>query len=195
MPYPRGIIRMLLRLPLSLYRLGLGDVINAAHLLVLTTRGNKTGLPRHTALEYRQHGRKIYVVSVWGERPGWYRNLRADPLVTLQQGRRQFSARAYPVDNAGEALAVLHLFRRKAPVVYDMMLARISDRDDIAPARRTLPDIASQFTIVRLVETPDASELPGLPADLAWIAPSGLVLGAALAVMLTLARSKRPSHE
>jgi deazaflavin-dependent oxidoreductase (nitroreductase family) len=193
MPYPRGIGRKLLRIPLLLYRLGLGEVANAANILVLTTRGHKTGLTRHTPLEYRQHGSKIYIVSAWGERPNWYQNLRAHPVVTLQQGRKQVSARAHPVTNSGEALAVLHLFRRRAPVVYDAVLARMSDRGDIAP--RTLPDIADQITIVRLTPEPGALALAPLPANLTWIVPSGLLFGISLAVLLTLARSKRSTHE
>jgi deazaflavin-dependent oxidoreductase (nitroreductase family) len=192
-PYPPAIVKKLLRLPLLLYRMGLGDVANAANILVLTTRGRKTGLPRHTPLEYRQHGSKIYLMSAWGERPAWYRNLREHPLVTLQQGRKQFSARARLVTSSGEALAVLHLFRRRAPLVYDAMLARISDRDDIAP--RTLPDIADKITIVRLTLEPGVSELPALPASLAWVVPSMFVFGIATAVLLTLTRSKRSAHE
>lgn len=182
-----------MRIPLLLYRLGLGEVANAANILVLTTRGHKTGLIRHTPLEYRQHGSKIYLVSAWGERPNWYQNLRANPIVTLQQGRKQISARAHPVTNSGEALGVLHLFRRRAPVIYDAVLARMSDREDIAP--RTLPDITAQITIVRLTPEAGASDLPPLPANLSWIVPSGLVISLSLAALLTLARSKRTTHE
>ena len=68
LPYPQGLGRWLLRLPLLLYRLGLGWLANSFRLMVLTTWGRKSGLPRHTAIEYRAHGSKIYVISAWGSR-------------------------------------------------------------------------------------------------------------------------------
>lgn len=191
-PYPGAFGRWLLRLPLLLYRLGLGDVANAGRILVLTTRGRKTGLARHTPIEYRQHGSKIYVISAWGAQPDWYRNLCAHAPVTVQQGRKQFSARAQVVTNSGEALRVLHLFRRANPVVYDAILRRMSDREDIDP--RTLPEITNHITIVRLYPEPEASDLPPLPTNLVWMWPAALVVSGAFALlMLTLSRGKRVS--
>lgn len=192
-PYPQGAGRWLMRMPLLLYRVGLGDLVNAARILVLTTRGSKSGMPRHTPIEYRQHGSKIYVISAWGTRPHWYQNLLTHTSVTVQQGRKQFSANAQIVTNSGEALRVLHLFRRTAPVIYDAMLSRMSDREDIHP--RTLPEITDRITIVRLTPEPGASKLAPLPANLVWIWPAGLILGITITLMLTLARSKRTPHD
>jgi deazaflavin-dependent oxidoreductase (nitroreductase family) len=192
-PYPQGAGRWLMRLPLLLYRVGLGDLVNAARILVLTTRGRKSGLSRHTPIEYRQHGSKIYLISAWGNRPHWYQNILSNGTVTVQQGRKQFSARAGIVTNSGEALRVLHLFRRTAPVIYDALLSRMSDRGDIAP--RTLPEITDQITIVRLTPEPGASKLEPLPANLVWVWPAGLIVGIAVTLMLTLARSRRTSHD
>jgi deazaflavin-dependent oxidoreductase (nitroreductase family) len=192
-PYPQGAGRWLMRLPLVFYRTGLGDLVNAAHIMVLTTRGRKSGVPRHTPIEYRQHGSKIYLISAWGTRPHWYQNILSNGAVTVQQGRNQFSARAHIVDNSGEALRVLHLFRRRAPMIYDALLSRLSDREDIDP--RTLPEITDQITIVRLTAEPGASKLAPLPANLVWVWPAGLILGITLTLMLTLARGKRTSHD
>jgi hypothetical protein len=47
---PRGFARMLWRLPLWLYRLHLGWVLQN-HFLLLTHTGRKSGLPRQTVLE------------------------------------------------------------------------------------------------------------------------------------------------
>ena len=105
-PYPEGAGRWLLRLPIFGYRLGLGDLLNAGQLMILATRGRKSGLPRYTPIEYRQHGSKYYVVSAWGERPQWFQNLQDCPEVLVQAGRRTFAARAEVVTNSGEALQV-----------------------------------------------------------------------------------------
>jgi deazaflavin-dependent oxidoreductase (nitroreductase family) len=65
--------------------------------LLLTTRGRKTGLLRRSALIYGRH-RDGYVVvaSKAGNRhhPAWYLNLDDDPRVELQVGPEVFAATA-----------------------------------------------------------------------------------------------------
>jgi deazaflavin-dependent oxidoreductase (nitroreductase family) len=184
-PYPNRVVHLMLRMPMIFYRLGLGDLLNAIHLMVLTTRGRKSGQPRHIPVEYRRHGSKIYLISVWGERPDWYQNLIADPLATVQLGRRQFSALADPVTDPAEALRAVHLFRRIAPSRYDAVLGRLIE-EDVNP--RTLPDLSSQFTILRLTIIPDEPVLPGIPVSLAWVWPVALVAVLGAVVFISLAR-------
>jgi deazaflavin-dependent oxidoreductase (nitroreductase family) len=175
LPYPIGLSRAMLRLPIWLYRLGLGWLLERMGLMVLTTWGRKSGLPRHTAIEYRIHGSKIYVVSAWGYRPNWYRNLIEQPVVRLRLGRRSFSARASVVEDSGEALRVLYLFRKRAPVIYDAILAHLSEQESVDV--RTLPDVSDRFTIVRLDPSADVVGPPTVDADLRWFWPvAGLSL-------------------
>jgi deazaflavin-dependent oxidoreductase (nitroreductase family) len=156
----------LVRLPLLLYRLGLGPLMSLLPLLIITTRGRKSGQPRHSVLEYRRHGTKHYVVSAWGRRTQWLQNLLAHPLVTVQKGQDRFGARASLVEDSGEALRVLYLFRKKAPIIYDAVLARLSDRETVNA--RNLPDISGQIVIVRLEPVASEPTPPALPSDLAW---------------------------
>jgi deazaflavin-dependent oxidoreductase (nitroreductase family) len=190
-PVPRGVIRLLLRLPILFYRLGLGDLMNAAHIMVLGTRGRKSGLTRYTPVEYRRHGSKIYLYSAWGERPQWFQNLMDCPEVFVQQGRHQFSAHASLVTNSGESLRVLHLFRRIAPFVYDPLIARLSARDRID--ERTLPDVSHEITIIRIDQIPGTLDLRPLPASLVWIWPTLLALGVVATLVIVLTRTR--SHE
>lgn len=184
-PYPAGVLRALLRLPVALYRVGLGGLANRARIMILTTRGRKSGLARHTAIEYRRHGSKLYLISLWGQHPHWYRNLEAFPQATVQLGGQTYGVSAQlEVDNS-EALRVLHQFRRTAPIVYDPVLARISSQTAIHPS--TLPEISDQFTIVRLDPLPGAPPLEPLPRDLLWL--WGVIGGIALLVALFLFRS------
>jgi deazaflavin-dependent oxidoreductase (nitroreductase family) len=67
-------------------------------LLLLATVGRKTGKPRTTPLFYLRDGQNLVVVASAGGRsrhPAWYRNLQANPEVTVQIGRkvRKMSAR------------------------------------------------------------------------------------------------------
>lgn len=166
-PYPKGLTRLLLRAPLWLHRLGLGDILNSLHVVVLTTRGRKSGLPRHTPIEYRMHGTKVYMISAWGERPHWVQNLIADPTATLQAGRREYCAQATLVKDTSEVLRALFLFRKRAPAVYDALIARLTDADSVDA--RNLPDLADQLTVVRFDVKRGKGELSGLSTDLTWV--------------------------
>src|SRR6266404_859554 len=68
-----------------------------AKILLLTTKGRKTGEPRTTPLIYEHAGDGyVIVASNLGarEHPGWYRNLVKEPRVELQVKGDVFSARA-----------------------------------------------------------------------------------------------------
>ena len=179
-PYPTGLLRLALRMPLALFRLGLGDLLNTLRLMILTTRGRKSGQARHVAVEYRRHGSKIYIISGWGERPNWYQNLLVDPLVTIQMGRHSISALADKVTDPAEALRAVNLFRRDAPARYDAVLGRLVD-DEVSGLN--LPDVSHQFTVVRLDIIADEPLLPGLAMDRIWIWPVMLV---GLGLLVTL---------
>lgn len=180
MPYPSGLSRRLVRLPIWLYRLGWGWLMGALHLMVLTTWGRSSGLPRHTAIEYRIHGSKLYVVSAWGERPNWYRNLLAQPVARVRLGRRTFNVRATVVTDSGESLRVLYLFRKRAPFIYDALLARLSNQHSVNS--RTLPDVSNMFTIVRLDPSDEVVGPPPVEPDwrwASWLAGGLLLIGLA----------------
>ncbi len=188
-PYPTGLLRLALRTPLTLFRLGLGDLLNTLRLLILTTRGRKSGQARHIAIEYRRHGSKIYLISGWGERPNWYQNLLADPLVTIQFGRQTLSALADKVTDPAEAMRAVNLFRRDAPTRYDAVLGRLVD-DEISGFK--LPDVSHQFTIVRLDIIADEPLLPGLAMDRMWLWPAAII---GLVLMVTLLGRPKSDHE
>jgi len=187
-PYPAGVAGKLMRLPLFLYRLGLGPLLDLLPLLIITTRGRKSGLPRHSVLEYRRHGSRHYVVSAWGRRTQWFQNLLANPLVTIQKGRERFGARASVVEDSGEALRVLYLFRKKAPIIYDAVLARLSDSGKVNA--RTLPKISGQFVIIRLDRVANERTPAPPTADLAWVMRAAAVTTLALMV-IRFARQRR----
>jgi deazaflavin-dependent oxidoreductase (nitroreductase family) len=65
--------------------------------LLLTTKGRKTGEPTTTPLIYAEDGDRYVIVASQGgapEHPGWYRNLSKDPNVELQVEAEVFPARA-----------------------------------------------------------------------------------------------------
>ena len=72
--------------------------------IILTTRGNKSGKLRKTPLMRVEHdGEYALVASLGGapKHPVWYHNLVADPdAVTIQDGPEPVDARAREVDGA-----------------------------------------------------------------------------------------------
>ena len=65
-------------------------------IIVITTRGNKTGKLRKMALMRVEHdGEYALIASMGGapKHPVWYYNLKADPDVTIQDGPEPFDAR------------------------------------------------------------------------------------------------------
>lgn len=181
---------MAIRLPLALYRLGLGMVIGAAPIMVLTTRGRKSGLPRHTALEYRQHGSKFYVISGWGQRADWLQNLLADPNVTIQCGQHTFAARARVVEDAGEANRVVQLYRKQLPYIYDTLLSKVSGETSVNPRR--VMEVSDKLTIVRMDRLTDVQpSQPPLQPDLVWVLPVTAMVMTATLGLIVAARTRR----
>ncbi len=71
--------------------------------LLLTTTGRKTGRTRTNALIYSRDGSAWVVVASNGgsdRGPGWLANLRAEPHVGVQDGRRKYRAVARVADGS-----------------------------------------------------------------------------------------------
>jgi deazaflavin-dependent oxidoreductase (nitroreductase family) len=69
--------------------MGFGRVI-----LILTTKGGKTGKKRRTPLEYHRVDGVIHLLSCRGKKADWLRNIQAHPDdVWVQVGFRRFRAR------------------------------------------------------------------------------------------------------
>ena len=67
------------------------------NVLILSTKGAKSGEERATPLVYSwENGHHVIVASKGGAptHPSWYHNLRAHPEVTVEAGGEKFKARA-----------------------------------------------------------------------------------------------------
>lgn len=77
-----------------------GGYFEGRTLLLLSHTGAKTGATRTTPLAYRREGDRIFVFASKGgspSHPDWYRNLVADPAVTIELGDDRFEAMAVEV--------------------------------------------------------------------------------------------------
>ena len=74
-----------------------GRFLRGAPVLLLTTRGRRSGQPRTAPLLYLADGDRIVVVASkagMSEHPLWYENLRADPECEVEIGRERRTVRA-----------------------------------------------------------------------------------------------------
>ena len=85
------------------YRADGGASMGDRPLVLLTTAGRKTGMPRTTPMMFVREAERIFVVASNAgapKDPQWYRNLIKDPSVTVELPGEEFKARATPLDGA-----------------------------------------------------------------------------------------------
>ncbi len=126
---PAGLLRLLYKFPTVLYRAGLGAPVGRT-VLLLVTRGRRTGRLRYTGLNYAEDGATVYVMSGYGAHTDWYRNLVADRRVEVRIGRRRWQAIASTVTEPaarerGIALVLGTARRQGPPRVLRPLLARL----------------------------------------------------------------------
>jgi deazaflavin-dependent oxidoreductase (nitroreductase family) len=194
-PYPRGFGKYIAKSPLVMIRMGLGDALTPLHVGVITTRGRASGKPRHTVMNYRRHGNTLYVISAWGEQVHWVQNLIAQPAATVRLGRFTAAVHGEIVQDGGEIVRALHLFRKYAPAaIIDPMLARVAGQTQFSP--RDLHMLSERVTVVRLRIQPVEPQLPPLPINLSWIwlASACATVGMTLSFgVVRLLRVKKPA--
>ncbi len=147
---PRGLARLGFRFPIKLYHLGLGGLFGT-RLLLLTHTGRKTGKERQTVLEVVRYdkGTTTFVVTAgFGPESDWYRNIQANPRVTVQckRSRWEMAARFLTPEESAEELFD---YARRHPLAL-RELSRFmgysvdGSQEDIRALGRELPMVAFQ---------------------------------------------------
>ncbi len=93
---PRGLSRLLWRLPIWLYRAHLGWLITD-HFLMLEHIGRHSGQSRQAVIEivkYDKGSDVYYVASGFGRTSDWYQNLLKTPQARIQSGVRKATVTA-----------------------------------------------------------------------------------------------------
>jgi deazaflavin-dependent oxidoreductase (nitroreductase family) len=147
---PRGLARLALRMPIWLYRLGLGWLLGG-RVLLLTHIGRKSGLPRQAVIEVARHdpASDTYIIaSGFGTQVDWLRNIEKNPNVLVQSGTRRLEAVAerLPIDVAADEL---HSYAVRYPRAFRILTKRLfgQELDGSAESCRRL---ASDVPVVAL---------------------------------------------
>ena len=80
-----------------------GSTMRGRKILLLTTVGNKSGQPRTVpVMPFFDGGDTFVIASMAGapQHPAWYKNLSANPEVSVQLGADKWRARAVTVEGA-----------------------------------------------------------------------------------------------
>lgn len=119
---PAGITRWFLRMPIWLYRLGLGWILGKGFLL-LTHRGRRSRQWRRTVVEVvarGEDGKTFYISSGWGEKSNWLQNIQKDPEIHIQIGRQRFHGLATRLPRQ-QAADVLLKYAMQNPVAFQRL--------------------------------------------------------------------------
>lgn len=140
--------RAIVRLPISLFRWGLGFVFGG-RLLMLEHLGRKSGRVRSVVLEIidRPAAGGYVVVSGFGEKAQWFRNISADPRVRVTLGAHKPVAalvHRMPETEAQETLAQYAVEHPKAwanlqPILQDLLGAEFTEGSATPPIVCIIP--------------------------------------------------------
>lgn len=141
------VVWRLLKLPRLWYALGLGPVVGRL-ILLLTTTGRKTGLPRMTPLQYEEQDDVIYVASARGRQADWFRNILANPRVEIRVKARRFYGQAEPITDPARVADFLELRLERHPRMMGAMLR--GEGLTARPDRAQLEKLAAKIAVVAI---------------------------------------------
>jgi deazaflavin-dependent oxidoreductase (nitroreductase family) len=144
---PKWLLRFFKHPPQIAYALGLGPLIGRL-ILLLTTTGRKSGLPRVTALQYEEQDGVIYLGSARGTKADWYRNIVADPHVKIRVKNRRFDGVAEPTTDPARVADFLELRLRRHPRMVGAMMR--AEGLPPKPTRQQLEAYAATLAVVAI---------------------------------------------
>jgi len=133
------------RLIKALYAIGLGPVVGRV-ILLLTTTGRKSELPRVTPLQYEEVDGAIYVASARGTKADWFRNILVNPRVHVRVKSRQLIGIAEPVTDPARIADFLELRLRRHPKMIGVILE--SEGLSPKPTHAELEQYATKLAMV-----------------------------------------------
>jgi len=90
--------------------------------LLLTSTGRKSGLPRVTPLQFEEIDGDYYIASARGQAADWFKNIQANPNVHVQIQEREFDAVAAPVTDPVRIADFIELRLKRHPVMIRLIM-------------------------------------------------------------------------
>lgn len=139
-------------LVVAFYRIGLLSLFGVSRtVMLLTTKGKKSGKLRRTPIGYFRIGGVIHLFSAWGKDASWYKNLAANPNdVWIQVGLHKRPVRAQVMEEPDEILRTLTQFVTESPSQARYLFGWDPDRDQMDAADFSV--VINRVLLVRFVE-------------------------------------------
>jgi len=134
-----------------LYAAGLGPLVGII-ILLLTTTGRKSGLPRTTPLQYELIDGNYCLGAARGKSADWVRNIEANPKVQVRVKRLAFSGTARVSSDVNEIADFLETRLKHHPLMIGMIMQKAHNLPR-KPSRQQLEELAKNEVMV--VITPD----------------------------------------
>ena len=164
---------------------GLGAVVSnplTGYLMILRTRGRRTGRLRAAPLGYVVLDGAIYCCAGFGETTAWYRNVQADPSVEIVLPGRTVRGTAVPVTAPDEWIRAYRALIASLGVVGRLTVGDVRPLDDA--------ELLAAHGGIPLVRISPSSFVPGPldPGGRFWLVPW---VGSAVLAILLARRGRR----
>ena len=165
----RRLFRVLNRLMVILFRLGLGAWGNASkyggYIMVIKNTGRKSGLSRLTPVNYAMVNGDVYCTAGFGEASDWYRNIMTNPQVEIWLPDGRWAGVAEDVTGLSGRASIFRqviIASGFAGLLFGVNQKKMSDSE--------LDELLAHYRLIRIRRT-GALTGPGGPGDLAWVWP------------------------
>jgi len=115
--------------------------------LILTTNGRKSGLPRKTPLQYELENGAVYVASARGCQADWVRNILVDSNIEVELEEFHFHAQAQVITDSTQISEFLKMRLKRHPLMMGAMM--IFHGLPPRPNRDQLYELASDLALVK----------------------------------------------
>ncbi len=157
--------KILFKLPMWAWRLGLGPILGR-YIMIITHTGRKSGEPRQTAVEFHNINGIKYIPCAFGIKAQWYRNILANPRVSIQTSDGLERMVAVRVREDDELITVVETLLSRDPPLMNLYLKSLN----ISPTRKDI--LVNKEKIIFLRFDPTSDPTPrALEVDLAWLWP------------------------
>ena len=150
--------KMMNKVVVVLYRLGILPFFAGGIFLLLTTKGRKTGKLRTTPLEYRKRDGIIHVFSARGKKADWFKNLTANPddaIVTVRF--RKFSPQITVIGKRKEKEEIIRWYINEYPRAAKYLFGWDPKTDD--PEKTDVSSLQQLLQIIQIRENPTSAPI------------------------------------
>ncbi len=155
--------------PIYAWRFGLGPVVGR-YVMIIAQMDHKTGKPTKTSIEFFEMNGIKYVVNLFGVQSSWYRNILANPRVSIQTSDGTEQMVAVPIAQDDELITIIEWLLNRNPKLIKPYMQEIG----VQPNRKDILKHKKDLIFLRFDPTSEPTPR-GLDVDLAWIWPILLI--------------------